>query len=92
MRHRAGTSLIFATAFCIHINSVLAQSRSTRPTFEAVSIKPSPPTGMGGTGVARILPGGRLTTNGALLRLLIFNAYGLRGYYQLLGESDWMKT
>jgi len=45
-----------------------------------------------GTGLLYTLPGGKLTANAAILRVLIFNAYGLQSYYQLIGGPDWMDT
>src|SRR5436190_13957328 len=82
-----GIAILLLIGVCASFGQSASPAR-----FDVSSIKPNSTEGLGGTGTARILPGGRLTTNAALLRLLILNAYGLRGYYQIAGGPDWINT
>jgi uncharacterized protein (TIGR03435 family) len=58
--------------------------------FEAASIKPSAPQGMGMMKVGmQMMPGGRISMSGVTVRLLIQQAYGVRDF-QIVGGPDWM--
>jgi uncharacterized protein (TIGR03435 family) len=59
------------------------------PTFEVASVKPDPSLALRHV----LLPpvGGRLSTRGASLRLLIQNAYGVQSF-QISGGPDWMNS
>ncbi len=62
-----------------------------RLTFEVASVKLSPNEGGGGTGQLRVLPGGRLSTESAILRFLIQSAYHVRSY-QVVGGPEWIES
>jgi uncharacterized protein (TIGR03435 family) len=58
--------------------------------FEAASIKPAAPMGMGMMRVGiSMLPGGRVSMSGVTLRLLIEQAYGVKDY-QIVGGPSWL--
>src|SRR5580704_361371 len=58
--------------------------------FEAASIKPSAPMGMGMVRVGmQMLPGGRVSMSGATVRFLIQQAYGVRDF-QIAGGPAWL--
>jgi uncharacterized protein (TIGR03435 family) len=61
--------------------------------FEIVSIKPNSQGGadIQGFGSIRLLPGGRMTAEKALLRYFIQNAYGIKPF-QLLGGPGWIDS
>jgi uncharacterized protein (TIGR03435 family) len=68
---------------------VFGQAPAALPHFEVASIKPNPSPGLRHV----LIPpkGGRLSTNGASLRLLIQNAYGVESF-EISGGPDWMNT
>lgn len=69
--------------------STLAQTTAT-PSFEAASIKQN--TGpANGTGTVRILPGGRLRAENALVRALIQNAYEVKPF-EIVGGPPWIDS
>jgi len=58
--------------------------------FEAASIKPSAPMGMGMVRMGvEMLPGGRVSMSGVTVRFLIQQAYGVRDF-QIAGGPAWM--
>jgi uncharacterized protein (TIGR03435 family) len=58
--------------------------------FEAASIKPSAPMGMGMVRVGmQMLPGGRVSMSGVTVKLLIQQAYGVRDF-QIAGGPAWL--
>jgi bla regulator protein blaR1 len=58
--------------------------------FEAASIKPSAPMGMGMVKVGvQMLPGGRVSMSGVTAKFLIQQAYGVREF-QIIGGPDWL--
>jgi uncharacterized protein (TIGR03435 family) len=60
--------------------------------FEAASIKPSAPQGMGKIRMGmEMMPGGRISMSGVTVRLLIQQAYGVRDF-QIVGGPDWMRS
>src|SRR5262245_44476883 len=87
-------SLIIAT-FTFAAIPLLSQTTSPKPSFEVVSIKPSPPNfGLRGGGPS----GDRLTLTGASLRMLLQNAYGRAGtgfpggQLQIVGGPSWIDS
>jgi uncharacterized protein (TIGR03435 family) len=65
------------------------QSPAAHPQFEVASIKVNH-SGRSSMGV-NPLPGGRLITDNAPLRLIIQNAYGVRSF-QVLGAPGWVES
>jgi len=65
------------------------QSPAARSQFEVASIKPNN-SGRPSMDVSP-LPGGRLTTDNAPLRLVIQNAYGMRPF-QIVGAPGWVES
>ena len=58
--------------------------------FDAVSIKPSAPMGMGMVRMGvQFLPGGRVAMTGATVKTLIQEAYGVRDF-QIVGGPSWL--
>lgn len=68
---------------------VCGQTPAQLPTFEVASVKPDPSPALRHV----LLPpvGGRLSTRGASLRLLIQNAYGVQSF-QISGGPEWMNS
>jgi uncharacterized protein (TIGR03435 family) len=58
------------------------------PAFEVASVKPAEPSGYMDF---RIQPGGRLEVTSQTLRLIVMQAFGVKGY-QLSGGPSWMDT
>lgn len=74
--------------------AILAQSAaSAAPKFEVASIKPTSQQGpdVQGLGNVRLLPGGRLVAEKALLRYFIQNAYGVKPF-QISGGPAWISS
>src|SRR5436309_654361 len=91
MRHVSRNFVLVLTAIAATVMSVASQTPpAQKPSFEVASVRLSPNQSLGGTGLLYTLPGGKLTANAAMLRVLIFNAYGLQSYYQLIGGPDSM--
>jgi uncharacterized protein (TIGR03435 family) len=67
---------------------MLAQSAASKPTFEVVSIKPSPPEYVGFQSYAR---GDRYTALTATVRNLMAYAYGIRDF-QISGGPAWASS
>ncbi len=78
----AGALVFFMTAV------MLAQSAAPKPTFEVVSIKPSPPEYVGFQSYVR---GDRYTALTATLRNLVSYAYGIRDF-QIAGGPAWASS
>jgi uncharacterized protein (TIGR03435 family) len=58
--------------------------------FEAASIKPSAPIGMGMVNIGmQMLPGGRISMTGVTPKILIQQAYGVRDF-QIVGGPQWL--
>ena len=70
-----------------------AFGQAAGPRFEVVSIKPvaEGTADIQGLGNVRILPGGRLNAEAALLRYFIQNAYGVKPF-QLGGGPGWIES
>jgi len=93
MRHVSRNFVLVLTAVAATLMPVVAHAPpAQKQSFEVASVRLSPNQSLGGTGLLYTLPGGKLTANAAILRVLIFNAYGLQSYYQLIGGPDWMDT
>jgi hypothetical protein len=69
-----------------------AQAPGQKPKFEVASIRLSPNQSVGRPGLLYALPTGRLKASGILMQVLIFDAYDLKGDYELIGGQDWMST
>jgi uncharacterized protein (TIGR03435 family) len=69
-----------------------SQAQSSRPTFDVATITLSQKQGAGDTGLLYTLPDGRFTATAVTLRTLIFSAYELNHYSQLVGGPDWINT
>ncbi len=65
------------------------QSPASRPQFEAVSIKPTPPGTRGGGG--QVLPGGKLVGRNVTLKYLMTVAYSVTNY-QIFGSADLLEA
>jgi len=86
-----------AAALSLSVARLLSQTPQQKPSFDVVSIKPSPPLG---TGPLRIggAQGDRFTMNNATLRLLLQMAYqqagntSLSGQLQIVGGPGWMDS
>jgi uncharacterized protein (TIGR03435 family) len=70
----------------------ISHAQSPRPAFDVASISVSRSQKLGDIGHLYTLPGGRFTANAVTLRVLIFNAYRLNSYYQLIGDPDWVNA
>ena len=85
------TRFILSASLLASTTCGLFSQSAPQPRFEVVSIKLNTNEGGGGTGMARALPGGRLSTQAVILRLLIQNAYRVRSY-QVVGGPDWIES
>ena len=75
MRHVSRNFVLVLTAIAATVMSVASQTPpAQKPSFEVASVRLSPNQSLGGTGLLYTLPGGKLTANAAMLRVLIFNA------------------
>ncbi len=83
-------SALLAFAVAVVTEAQTTRSNSvTLPSFEVVSIKPSPP---GTRQRLAIEPGGRFIAEGVQLNLLVALAYHLQANYQLSGAQPWVAT
>jgi uncharacterized protein (TIGR03435 family) len=87
-RPTLASAILWISLLCVPIP---AQTPTTLPKFDVVSIKPNVSGGGGGTGILRPQPGGRLTAEGVLLRFFIQSAYGLKSY-QISGGPSWLDS
>jgi hypothetical protein len=84
---------VFTLVFeMVAIAVTAAQAPAQKPTFEVASIRLSSNQSVGRPGLLYALPPGRLKANGILMLVLIFDAYDLKGDYELIGGQDWMNT
>lgn len=85
MRQRAVQVLVYLFAAHLAFPQTAAQ-----PAFEAASIKQN--TGpANGTGTVRILPGGRLRAENALVRAIIQNAHDVKPF-EIVGGPAWIDS
>jgi uncharacterized protein (TIGR03435 family) len=68
------------------------QTPAQKPKFEVASIRLSFNQSVGRPGFLYALPSGHLKANGILMSVLIFDAYNLKGDFELIGGQDWMTT
>ncbi len=59
--------------------------------FEAASVKPNDAPGVTGTGTIRALPGGRLSAHGAIIKLIVQNAYKVQRF-QIVDGPNWIES
>ena len=89
MRSKHGTLVVFASGLILFATVLLAQT--TKKSFEAASVKlnvrPIPASNMGNF---MVFPGGRLSAEGPLLRLIL-DAYQIRGD-ELVGAPEWINS
>jgi len=99
MKHTYRVAAIAAT-FALTIARLLSQAPQPKPSFDVVSVKPSPPLGTGG-GLVRLgggAQGDRFTMNQATLRMLVQTAYQKAGntplgaQLQIIGGPSWMES
>jgi hypothetical protein len=70
----------------------IAHAQSSHPSFDVATITLSQKQSLGDIGLLYTLPNGRFTATAVTLRTLIFNAYELNSYYQLVGGPGWINT
>jgi uncharacterized protein (TIGR03435 family) len=89
---------VIAATLSLSAARLLSQAPQEKPSFEVISIKPSPPLGTGGPLRLGGAQGDRFTMNGATLRLLLQMAYqragntSLSGALQIIGGPAWMDS
>jgi uncharacterized protein (TIGR03435 family) len=87
-----------AAAFALTISPLLAQTSEPKPSFDVISIKPSPPLGTGPLRLGGGPQGDRFTMNSATLRMLLQIAFqragnmSLAGQLQIVGGPSWMDS
>src|SRR5215475_8032194 len=85
---------LLIVAFAFAVIPLLSQTTSPKPSFEVVSIKPSPPNlGIRGGGPR----GDRLMMTGASLRMLLQQGYGRPtqggpNQLQIIGGPSWIDS
>jgi len=95
MKH---THRVAATIFVLAVSRLSSQTPEPKPSFDVISIKPSPPPGSGPIRIGGGAQGDRFTMNGATLRMLLQNAYqrpdntSLPGQLQIVGGPGWMDS
>ena len=91
------SSLVLVAAAALAAVPLHSQS-SQRPSFEVVSIKPSPPLGSGAIRIGGGVAGDRFTLGGVTLRMLLQIAFSrpennpLSGQLQIVGGPSWMES
>jgi uncharacterized protein (TIGR03435 family) len=90
---------VFAVTFALAIARPSSQTPEPKPSFDVISIKPSPPLGAGGPIRIGGGPlGDRFTMNSATLRMLLQMAFqragntSLAGQLQIIGGPGWMDS
>jgi uncharacterized protein (TIGR03435 family) len=88
-----------AAAFVLAVVRLSSQTPEPKPSFDVISIKPSPPLGAGGPIRLGGGPqGDRFTMNSATLRMLLQMAFqragntSLAGQMQIIGGPGWMDS
>src|SRR5262245_45808935 len=91
--------VLFTAALIFAVMPLLSQTKSKKPSFEVVSIKPNLPLPNGAIVVGLGAPqGDRFTMTGATLRMLLQTAYQtagntpLMGQMQIVGGPNWMES
>ena len=89
---------VVAAAFALSIARLSSQTPPPKPSFDVISIKPSPPIGTGPIRIGGGAAGDRFTMNGATLRMLLQVAFqqtgntSLAGQLQIIGGPSWMDS
>ncbi len=87
-----------AVTFALAIARLSSQTTTQKPSFDVISIKPSPPIGNGPFRVGGGAQGDRYTVNSATLRMLLQTAYQragntpLTGRLEIIGGPGWMDS
>jgi uncharacterized protein (TIGR03435 family) len=81
------TIFAVSVAAAIAIPAFSQVSPETKPSFEVASVKPN----VSGEGYMDGTPGGRFIATGVPLRMLIIEAYNVRGV-QVIGGPNWMNS
>jgi uncharacterized protein (TIGR03435 family) len=87
-----------AVTVALAIARLWSQSPQQKPSFDVVSIKPSPPLGNGPIRIGGGTRGDRFTMNSATLRMLLQMAYQsagstpLTGRLEIIGGPGWMDS
>jgi uncharacterized protein (TIGR03435 family) len=87
-----------AVTVALAIARLWSQSPQQKPSFDVVSIKPSPPLGNGPIRIGGGTQGDRFTMNSATLRMLLQMAYQsagstpLTGRLEIIGGPGWMDS
>ena len=95
MKH---SSLVLIAAVALAAVPLHSQTSQQKPSFEVVSIKPSPPLGSGAIRIGGGVQGDRFSLSGATLRMLLQIAFSrpentsLSGQLQIVGGPDWMES
>src|SRR5262249_7275513 len=90
--------LLFTVAFAAVVVPVLSQNKQPKPSFEVVSIKPTPPLTNGGIRIGFGARGDRFSQTGVTLRMILTQAYSnasntpLSGQMQIIGGPNWMES
>ena len=89
---------VVAATFALTIARLFSQAPPQKPSFDVISIKPSPPIGTGPMRIGGGAQGDRFTMNSATLRMLLQIAYQrigntlLPGQLQIIGGPGWMDS
>jgi uncharacterized protein (TIGR03435 family) len=88
-----------AATFALTAAPLVSQTTQQKPSFDVISIKPSPPLGNGGpVRIGGGAMGDRFTMNSATLRMLLQMAFQqagntpLGGQMQIVGGPSWMES
>src|SRR5215831_10146404 len=88
-----------AAAFALAVAPLSSQTPGQKPSFDVISVKPSPPLGTGGPiRIGGGPQGDRFTMNSATLRMLLQMAFqrsgntSLAGQLQIIGGPGWMDS
>jgi uncharacterized protein (TIGR03435 family) len=87
-----------AAAFALAVARLSSQTPGQKPSFDVISIKPSPPLGTGPLRLGGGPQGDRFTMNSATLRMLLQMAFqragntSLAGQLQIVGGPSWMDS
>jgi bla regulator protein blaR1 len=85
MTNKSGRRILLTAAAAI-VMAPLGRAQAPKQ-FEVASIKPADPNGRGMR--VQFAPGGRLTMNGATVKFLIQQAYGVKDF-QITGGPNWI--
>jgi uncharacterized protein (TIGR03435 family) len=92
------SSVVLVAAVALAAVPLHSQTSQHKPSFEVVSIKPSPPPGSGPLRIGGGVQGDRFSLSGATLRMLLQIAFSrpennpLSGQLQIVGGPSWMES